>query len=63
VGPSAWDTVSLVQAEMDKALTHVGLAFHALTGWLRRGPSPRSSRSLPTPASRGTSGGWTSYGR
>jgi hypothetical protein len=63
VGPPAWDTVSLVQAEMEKALKHVGLAFHALTDWLRRGPSPRSSRSLSTPDVPGTSEGWTSFGR
>ena len=45
VGPSAWDTVSLVQAEMDKALKHVSLAYHALTGSLPWGSRRTHTRN------------------
>jgi hypothetical protein len=49
VSPSAWDTFSLAQAEMNKASNHVRIAYEAVTGWLLRGartsPPPPDTRS------------------
>jgi hypothetical protein len=50
VSPSAWDTLSLVQTEMDKAGKHLYLAYEAVTGWLLRGA--RTSPPLPDTRSR-----------
>lgn len=36
-GPSAWGTLSVVQAEMDDALKHVRRAYEAVTAWVRPG--------------------------
>jgi hypothetical protein len=35
--PSAWDTFSLVQAEMNEAGRHVHAAYEAVADWLLRG--------------------------
>lgn len=49
VSRSAWDTLSLVQTEMDKAGKHLYLAYEGVTRWLLRGartsPPPPDTRS------------------
>jgi hypothetical protein len=39
--PSTWNTLSLVQAELDKASKHVHVAYEAVVGWILRGARAR----------------------
>lgn len=39
--PSAWNTLALVQAELDQAGKHVHVAREAVVGWILRGARAR----------------------
>lgn len=47
-GPSAWDTLSLVHAEMEMALKHLRRAYEAVTKWVH--PAARGTQRSSFPS-------------